>query len=75
MGLKGAYWRKSSYSGSDGGSCVEVATNLRDVALMRDSKDCNGLVLAFTSAEWHDFIRCIKSGVFETDASSVLGND
>ena len=29
MDLTSAYWRKSSYSGGNGGQCVEVAANWR----------------------------------------------
>lgn len=36
-------WRKSSFSGSNGGSCVEVANSLGAV---RDSKNPAGPVLA-----------------------------
>ena len=32
-------WRKASYSGNGGGSCVEVARNLPRVVAVRDSKD------------------------------------
>jgi hypothetical protein len=37
MDLTGAIWRKSSYSGGNGGNCVEVAGNLRGVVAVRDS--------------------------------------
>jgi hypothetical protein len=35
-------WRKSSFSGSNGGDCVEVASHLR---ALRDSKNPSGPVL------------------------------
>ncbi|GGX24444.1 hypothetical protein GCM10010297_51820 [Streptomyces malachitofuscus] len=35
--LAGVLWRKSSYSGDQGGDCVEVATTPTHIAL-RDSK-------------------------------------
>lgn len=35
-------WRKSSYSGSNGGNCVEVASAL---GALRDSKNPSGPVL------------------------------
>jgi hypothetical protein len=38
-GLTGAQWRTSSYSGGNGGTCVEVADNLPGVIAVRDSKD------------------------------------
>jgi hypothetical protein len=37
--LTNAEWRKSTYSGSNGGNCVEVAANLPGVVAVRDSKD------------------------------------
>jgi hypothetical protein len=32
------HWRKSSYSGNGGASCVEVASNLPGMVAVRDSK-------------------------------------
>jgi Domain of unknown function (DUF397) len=34
--------RKSTYSGSNGGNCVEVADNLPGIVAVRDSKDPDG---------------------------------
>ena len=34
--LSRAAWQKSSYSGSNGGQCVEVARNLPGVVAVRD---------------------------------------
>ncbi|MBT2456683.1 DUF397 domain-containing protein [Streptomyces sp. ISL-86] len=49
-------WFKSSYSdGSEGDSCVEVATTLRTVHI-RDSKDLQGPLLAFTPHAWAGFV-------------------
>ncbi|WP_079042725.1 DUF397 domain-containing protein, partial [Streptomyces albus] len=42
-------WRKSSYSGSDGGNCVEVARTPGRVHV-RDSKEQRGPVLSVPSA-------------------------
>ena len=41
-------WRKSSYSGNGGQSCVEVAST--DVVLVRDTTDRTGPVLAYSAA-------------------------
>ncbi|WP_329811894.1 DUF397 domain-containing protein [Streptomyces sp. GSL17-113] len=49
-------WRKSSYSGSDGGNCVEVAQT-PEMVHIRDSKEQRGPVLSVPSREWADFIR------------------
>ncbi|MEU1802602.1 DUF397 domain-containing protein [Streptomyces sp. NPDC019937] len=48
-------WFKSSYSGGDGGECVEVAT-CSDTIHVRDSKDRQGPQLAFSPAAWTAFI-------------------
>jgi hypothetical protein len=55
-------WRKASYSGNGGGSCVEVARNLAHVVAVRDSKDPHGPVLTVEAAGWRDFIADVKAG-------------
>jgi hypothetical protein len=57
-------WRKSSYSGSNGGNCVQVADGLPRVVAVRDSKDPGGPVLAFTPDVWRAFTAAIKAGEF-----------
>ncbi|MFK4797323.1 DUF397 domain-containing protein [Streptomyces sp. MPA0124] len=47
-------WRKSSYSGTGGGDCVEVATDTTRIHV-RDSKDPHGPRLRFSSASWAAF--------------------
>lgn len=54
-------WRKSSYSGANGGQCVEIA--VRDLVLVRDSKDRREAVLEFAPEAWRKFARQIKSDV------------
>jgi uncharacterized protein DUF397 len=61
MDLTGAAWRKSSYSGNNGGNCVEVATASYAVAV-RDSKDPDGPRLSFTAEAWDAFVRDVKDG-------------
>ncbi|MCO4696767.1 hypothetical protein LRR80_02827 [Streptomyces sp. RO-S4] len=52
----GLHWFKSSYSGSDGGDCVEVATGL-DAVYVRDSKAVgDGPVLRVGRDEWAAFV-------------------
>ena len=51
-------WRKSSYSGSNGGECVEVAS--AEAVMVRDTTDRNGSVLAFTAKAWSAFTAVIK---------------
>ncbi|MEO3863389.1 DUF397 domain-containing protein [Acrocarpospora sp. B8E8] len=57
-------WRKSSYSDSTGGDCVEVARYARGFAV-RDSKNPQGGHLYFTPAEWVAFLKGVKSGEFD----------
>lgn len=48
-------WRKSTYSGGQGGDCVETASSVGAV-LVRDTKDNgNGPVLAFSADAWATF--------------------
>ncbi|WP_405821654.1 DUF397 domain-containing protein [Streptomyces sp. NBC_00838] len=54
--LSTAQWRKSSYSNSDGGDCVEVADGYPGVIPVRDSKTPTGPVLLLTPAAWSDFV-------------------
>jgi hypothetical protein len=51
-------WRKSSYSGNNGGQCVEVAVH--GVVLVRDSKNPHGAVLEVAPEMWRQFIRHLK---------------
>ncbi|MBT2477516.1 DUF397 domain-containing protein [Streptomyces sp. ISL-94] len=52
----GLHWFKSSYSGSDGGDCVEVAAGL-DAVYVRDSKAVgDGPVLRVGRGEWAAFV-------------------
>jgi hypothetical protein len=60
-----AAWRKSTYSGDNGGGCVEVARNLPGVVAVRDSKDPDGSVLAFAPAEWRAFTAGVRGGEFD----------
>ncbi|WP_443032667.1 DUF397 domain-containing protein [Streptomyces sp. DH41] len=47
-------WSKSSYSGAEGGDCVEVAASQGSVHV-RDSKRFTGPALTVTSAAWAAF--------------------
>ncbi|MFD7276014.1 DUF397 domain-containing protein [Streptomyces sp. NPDC059862] len=48
-------WFKSSYSGSQGDDCVEVA-HAPAAVHVRDSKDKQGSQLALSPAAWSDFL-------------------
>ncbi|MCX4473339.1 hypothetical protein C5N14_18680 [Micromonospora sp. MW-13] len=61
MDLTGAQWRKSTKSGNNGGSCVEVADNLPGVVLVRDTKDRDGGMLTFAPGAWRGFVALAKA--------------
>jgi hypothetical protein len=51
-------WRKSSYSGDNGGECVEVAS--AEAVLVRDTADPSSPVLTFTADAWRAFMATIR---------------
>jgi len=54
-------WRTSSYSGGNGGECVQVAAKpSAGRVLVRDSKDPDGPVLALRPADWRRFTDCVR---------------
>ncbi|MFL6073578.1 MAG: DUF397 domain-containing protein [Mycobacteriales bacterium] len=57
-------WHKSSLSGDNQPSCVEVAFD-GDAVLVRDSKDRDGPVLRFTPDEWVAFLGGVRNGEFQ----------
>jgi Domain of unknown function (DUF397) len=57
-------WRKSTYSGSEGGSCVEVLDHHPVGIPVRDSKDPHGPALLFPAPAWSSFIAAVKIGEF-----------
>jgi hypothetical protein len=61
MDVTDVSWRKSSYSGDNGGACVEVGTAGRAVAV-RDSKDPDGSRLIFAADKWQAFAGDVKAG-------------
>jgi len=58
--LTSVSWRKSTYSGANGGNCVEVG-DLPGTVAVRDSKDPDGPALLFTPAEWAAFTARVKA--------------
>lgn len=62
--LSSLRWRKSSRSGSEGGTCIEVADLDTDVAV-RDSQDPDGPMLAFGRAAFGDLVFDIRSGRYD----------
>ncbi|MGW1159540.1 DUF397 domain-containing protein [Streptomyces sp. NPDC002513] len=57
----GLAWFKSSYSGAEGGDCVEVAAGTA-VVHVRDSKAVAGPVLAVSPEAWAGFVGLASSG-------------
>ncbi|MFG3490838.1 DUF397 domain-containing protein [Streptomyces sp. NPDC047972] len=54
-------WFKSSYSGSEGDSCVEVAQGTQAIHV-RDSKDQRSPELALSPTAWDDFVMYAAQG-------------
>jgi hypothetical protein len=54
-------WRKSSHSGQEGGSCVELADLTATVGI-RDSKNPYGPKLVFSRRELRSLVVRVKSG-------------
>jgi hypothetical protein len=52
-------WRKSSYSGANGGDCVEVAS--AEGVAVRDTTDREGVTLEFSAEAWQRFTRRLRS--------------
>jgi hypothetical protein len=52
-------WRKSSFSGANGGACVEVASG--DSVAVRDTTDRDGLTLEFPTGAWAAFVTRLRS--------------
>ena len=67
MDLTGAAWRKSSFSGGNGGACVEVAivpgaAEGDGVVALRDNKNPTGPVLVFSADGWRAFTARFRGG-------------
>ncbi|GAB7104462.1 DUF397 domain-containing protein [Streptomyces phaeofaciens JCM 4814] len=54
-------WFKSSYSGAEGGECLEAAAT-PGTTHIRDSKAPTRAQLAFASARWAAFVRFVAQG-------------
>ena len=52
-------WRKSSYSGDNGGACVEIASSAQ-VVLVRDTTNRSGPVVTFSADAWRSFTTSTK---------------
>lgn len=65
--LRGATWRKSSYSGDAQSQCVEVADTTASCGGIgvRDSKDPEGPALLFSPLAFADFLADVVAGRFD----------
>jgi Domain of unknown function (DUF397) len=66
-----ATWRKSSYSGGNGGGCVEAGVPEAGTVLARDTTNRDGGAIAFTAGAWQRFISSIDAPVM--GLSALLG--
>ena len=56
-------WRKSTWSGGNGGQCVEMAVLDGGNVALRDSKDGgSGPILVCTAREWSGFVAGARGG-------------
>ncbi len=61
----GLAWRKSSFSGGNGGSCVEAAPLPDGRVAVRNSKHPDAGTVYFTRAEMDAYIKGVKAGEFD----------
>lgn len=59
--LSTARWRKSSYSNTNGGACVEITEDFPGLVPVRDSKHPHGPALLIPSASWTTFVAALKA--------------
>ena len=52
-------WRKSSYSGTNGGDCVEAA-DMEGRILVRDTTDRGGVALSISPDAWLRFTDTVR---------------
>ncbi|GAA4241083.1 hypothetical protein GCM10022254_68510 [Actinomadura meridiana] len=62
--LSSRNWRKSTYSDSEGGNCIEVG-GVASIVAVRDSTDPDGPVLAFGRAAFADLVTGIQTGRYD----------
>ncbi|MER6284672.1 DUF397 domain-containing protein [Streptomyces sviceus] len=54
-------WRKSTYSGGQGGDCLEVNLGHPTTVPVRDSKNPHGPKLVFRPEAWSAFVEAVPS--------------
>ncbi|MBZ6089058.1 MULTISPECIES: DUF397 domain-containing protein [Streptomyces] len=55
-------WRKSSHSGSEAGSCLEVLDGHRRGVPVRDSKNPHGPAVIVPGRAWAAFVAAVGNG-------------
>ena len=60
MERESAEWRKSTFSGGNGGNCVEVGTASAGV-VVRDTTDRAGAVLAVPAGAWRSLLAEVRA--------------
>ncbi|MEU9947310.1 DUF397 domain-containing protein [Streptomyces sp. NPDC047939] len=61
MNTEQLHWFKSSYSGGEGGTCIEVATSPTTIHV-RDSKNLQAPHVDVTPAAWSLFVAYARRG-------------
>ena len=61
MEVISAKWRKSTYSGGNGGNCVEVGAATKHV-LVRDTTNRDSVVVRVPPDAWREFAERLKDG-------------
>ncbi|MET8345187.1 DUF397 domain-containing protein [Streptomyces microflavus] len=61
-GLPGSAWVKSSYSGDNGGTCIETQSTPDGLVAVSDSKDRTLGAHTFAPAEWQTFVTAVRDG-------------
>jgi hypothetical protein len=61
MDISHVTWRKASYSGGNGGGCIEVGSTEEPLVAVRDSKDPNGPKLFISSPMWQAFAQRVRT--------------
>jgi hypothetical protein len=58
--LNGDNWRKSTYSGGQGGNCVEVASTPGHIAVRDTQDNGTGPILRIGSADWSRLVKALR---------------
>lgn len=65
MNLTQANWRKSTFSGGNGNSCVEMAFLPDDTVAVRDTKDRALAAHRYATSEWRALLAGVRAGEFD----------